>query len=107
MKKLKSLVRSYGFWTALAGALVVFVGVIGDACGFKVKDKLITDIVMAVAGLLVVFGVVTMPTTDSGENKTTEQPTVEDKDAKVDAEDITKSEESKETTADDINKDKE
>lgn len=106
MKKLKSLVKSYGFWTALAGALVVFVGVIGDACGFKVKDKLISDIVMAVAGLLVVFGVVTMPATNSGENETTKEPIIEDKDIQSDSEESQKDQSIQETTSDDT-KDKE
>ena len=59
--KLKELVKSYGFWTALAGALVVLVQALGGLFGFKVENQLISDIVMAVAGVLVVFGVVAMP----------------------------------------------
>lgn len=59
--KLKKLIKSYGFWTALSGAIVVLVNAIGKACGFFVQEETISDIIMAVAGVLVVFGVVSMP----------------------------------------------
>ena len=59
--KFKELIKSYGFWTALAGSIVVLVNAIGRACGFFVEEALISDIILGVAGVLVVFGVVTMP----------------------------------------------
>ena len=62
--KLKKLIKSYGFWTALAGAVVVLVNAIGKACGFIVDGDIISNIIMAVAGILVVFGVVSMPKND-------------------------------------------
>lgn len=69
--KLKQLIKSYGFWTALSGAIVVLVNSIGRACGFFVEEEIISNIIMAVAGVLVVFGVVTMP-----------KPTLEDDEEK-------------------------
>ena len=66
---LKSLVKSYSFWTALAGALVILVNALGNIFGFKIEEKLIRDIVMAVAGVLVAFGIVTLPA--STKEKTT------------------------------------
>lgn len=66
---LKSLVKSYSFWTALAGALVILVNALGNIFGFKIEEKLISDIVMAVAGVLVAFGIVTLPA--STKDKTT------------------------------------
>lgn len=57
MKKIKN----YGFWTALSGALVLFIGTLGEAFGFHVKQELISNIVMAFAELLVVLGIVIMP----------------------------------------------
>ncbi len=66
---LKSLVKSYSFWTALAGALVILVNALGNIFGFKIEEKLISDIVMAVAGVLVAFGIVTLPA--STKEKTT------------------------------------
>ena len=59
--KLKKLIKTYGFWTALSGAVVVLVNAIGKACGFFVQEETISDIIMAIAGILVVFGVVAMP----------------------------------------------
>ncbi len=53
--------KSYGFWTALAGAVVVLINALGKCFGFAVEEQIVTDIVMAIAGVLVVFGVVSMP----------------------------------------------
>ena len=72
--QLKNLIKSYSLWTALAGAVVVLVNAIGRACGFFVDGEIISNIIMAVAGLLVVFGVVTMPkSTKTEENKEEEK----------------------------------
>ena len=71
--KLKELIKSYGFWTALAGALVVLINAIGRACGFFVEGEIISNIIMAIAGVLVVFGVVTMPKSTNKENKEEEK----------------------------------
>ena len=54
-------IRSYGFWTALSGAVVLFLKALGDICGFSIQDDLVSGIIMAFAGILVVFGVVNMP----------------------------------------------
>ncbi len=80
--KLKNLIKSYSFWTALAGALVILVNSLGAVFGFQIEEKLISDIVMAVAGVLVAFGIVTLPA--STKDKTTEsddsqQSSVEEK----------------------------
>lgn len=80
--KLKNLMKSYSFWTALAGALVILVNSLGAVFGFQIEEKLISDIVMAVAGVLVAFGMVTLPA--STKDKTTEsddsqQSSVEEK----------------------------
>ena len=59
--KIKELIKSYSFWTALSGAVIVVVGAVGRAFGFSVEGKIISDIIMGIAGLLVVFGIVSMP----------------------------------------------
>ncbi|MBO5021953.1 MAG: hypothetical protein J6C53_00530 [Clostridia bacterium] len=64
--------KSYGFWTALAGAIVVLINSIGKCFGFAVEEEIITNIVMAVAGVLVVFGIVSMPK-DKDEEKNEQQ----------------------------------
>ena len=59
--KIKKLIKSYGFWTALAGAVVVLVNALSRAFHFAIEDKTVSDIIMGVAGVLVVFGVVSVP----------------------------------------------
>lgn len=64
--------KSYGFWTALAGAVTILASALGKCFGFSVDNSLITDVIMAVAGVLVVLGIVAMPKKDSSEKNTEE-----------------------------------
>ncbi len=64
---MKNRFKSYGFWTALAGAVVVLLQALGECFGFSVDDEIISGVIMAIAGVLVVLGVVTMP---KGEDNT-------------------------------------
>lgn len=79
---LKSLVKSYSFWTALAGALVILINALGNIFGFQIEEKLVSDIVMAIAGVLVAFGIVTLPasTKDKSTNLTNEDVVENQKD---------------------------
>lgn len=74
MKKFKS----YGFWTALSGAVVIFLNALGDCFGFSVDNDLVSALIMAVAGILVVLGVVSMPkdnnSSDDGVNSDENTP---------------------------------
>ena len=63
---MKNKFKSYSFWTALAAAIVVLVEALGSIFGFIPDGKLVSDIIMAIAGVLVVLGVVSAP---SGTNK--------------------------------------
>lgn len=67
--------KSYSFWTALAGAVTILASALGKCFGFSVNNDLITDVIMAIAGVLVVLGVVTMPKkeTSNNEKEETEQ----------------------------------
>lgn len=67
---MKNKFRSYGFWTALAGALVVLINAIGRCFGFSVEGEIVSNIVMAVAGVLVVFGVVAIPQKEKDKQET-------------------------------------
>ena len=75
--------RNYGFWTALSGALVLFLGTLGEALGFKIQKEVVSNLVMALAELLVVFGIVVMPKKNTDENsettKTPDESTEEEK----------------------------
>ena len=64
--------KSYSFWTALAGAVTILVSALGKCFGFSVDNEIVTDVIMAVAGVLVVLGVVTMPKKDKNDNQTQE-----------------------------------
>lgn len=66
---MKNKIKSYGFWTALAGAVVVLVNALGQMFGFSVDNEIITNVIMSIAGLLVVLGVVTMPKGDSNQQE--------------------------------------
>ncbi len=54
-------IKSYSFWTSLSAATVIIVKTICEAFGLEFEEKIVGDIIMAICGLLVVFGVVTMP----------------------------------------------
>ena len=81
---MKEKLKSYSFWSALAGAMVIFVNALGKIFDFSVEDELISGLIMAIAGVLVVFGVVTMPSSknesqDSFSQKQEDQVTEEEK----------------------------
>lgn len=61
--------KSYGFWTALAGAVVVLLNALGKCFGFSIEEAIVTDIIMAIAGVLVVFGIVSMPKDSNSKNE--------------------------------------
>lgn len=66
--------KSYGFWTALAGALTMLANAITKYFGITIENGMINDIIMAIAGVLVVFGVVSMPKkSEKEEDKTFEE----------------------------------
>ena len=73
---MKDKIKSYSFWTALSGAVVVLLQALGDCFGFSIQSELVSGIIMAIAWVLVVFGVVSMPK-NSTDNKTDEKTTDE------------------------------
>lgn len=60
MKKFFKKIRSYGFWVALASAVVVLLDRVGKLCGFSIENKLVEDVILSIASLLAVFGIVNM-----------------------------------------------
>lgn len=81
---MKNKFKSYGFWTALAGAVVVLLNALGSAFGFSINDEVVTSIIMAIAGVLVVFGVVSMPKGEEEQKPEEEQQEENDKEEKSD-----------------------
>jgi len=73
---MKKLIKSYKFWTALAGAVGLLVVAIGKACGVSISAKGAEEVIMSICGVLVVFGIVKKPkekeTGQENSNQTTE-----------------------------------
>lgn len=89
--KFKQLIKSYSFWTTLAGAIVVLVQVLGRIFNFSISNDLVHDLIMAIAGVLVALGIVTLPKvaseTDDIENKESEEKADEEKTEEKEIED--------------------
>lgn len=58
---MKKKIKQYSFWTGLAGAVVILLTTLSKAFGFEFEQQIVSDIIMAVCGVLVVFGVVNAP----------------------------------------------
>ncbi|MBQ7884851.1 MAG: hypothetical protein IJ318_01995 [Clostridia bacterium] len=62
---MKKLIKSYSFWTALAGAVGLLVVSIGKIFGIQIAATGVEETIMALCGVLVVFGVVKKPKDNS------------------------------------------
>ena len=58
MKNFFKRFTKYSFWVSLSGAVVILLNAFGKAFGFSVENKIVEDCIMAIAGVLVVLGVV-------------------------------------------------
>ncbi len=67
MKKFFKKMGDYNFWVSLSAGVVILLNAFGAAFGFSIKNQIVEDCIMAVAGMLVVFGIVNMKG-DDGEN---------------------------------------
>lgn len=71
MKKLFKKIKSYSFWVSLSASIVLLLNAIGNAFGFKIEEKIVNDVVMSLAGVLVVLGVVSMNGASDKKNEKT------------------------------------
>ena len=60
MKKLFEKIKNYGFWVSLSASVILLINSLGNAFGFEIENQIVEDVIMSIAGVLVVFGVVTM-----------------------------------------------
>lgn len=81
---MKNKFKSYSFWTALAASIVVLVEALGRIFGFIPDGKLVSDIIMAVAGVLVVLGVVAAPNGSDKKDETVDENSLEKTEEPVD-----------------------
>ena len=94
--KFKDRIKSYGFWTALSGAVVILAQSIAKCFGVEIEEELISNIIMSICGVLVVFGVVTMPNKKETEENTEEtEINQEENSEEKDKENIVESEDKK------------
>lgn len=66
---LKDKIRTYNFWISLASAVLVFLRLLGQIVGFKIDSSSFMDIVTALCGILVVLGIIIMPTSSKASTK--------------------------------------
>lgn len=66
---MKKLIKSYNFWTALAGSVGLLVVSIGKMLGYEIQAQGVEEVIMAVCGVLIVFGIVKKPTTKAINNQ--------------------------------------
>ena len=67
MKKLFERIKSYSFWVSFSGALIIFINCLGRIFNFQIENEIVEDVIMSIAGLLVVLGFVTKESNDSEE----------------------------------------
>lgn len=60
MKNFFKKMKDYNFWVSLSAALIILLNAFGNAFGFSIKNQIVEDCVMSIAGMLVVFGIVNM-----------------------------------------------
>lgn len=65
MKKLFERMKSYSFWVSFSGALIIFINCLGRIFNFQIENEIVEDVIMSIAGLLVVLGFVTKETKDN------------------------------------------
>lgn len=84
MKKLFEKMKSYSFWVSFSGALIIFLNCLGNIFHFQIQNEVVEDVIMSIAGLLVVLGFVTKETGDESEEDEKQEidKTNEDKDMK-------------------------
>ena len=68
MKNFFKKLGDYNFWISLSAGAVILLNALGNVFGFSIKNQIVEDCIMAVAGMLVVFGIVNMKDDDDGED---------------------------------------
>ena len=66
---LKTKVKSYSFWVSLASALILILKLVGQRFGFSVDEGLISDLFTSFCAILVLLGIIVVPSTLNIEQK--------------------------------------
>lgn len=66
---LKTKVKSYSFWVSLASAVILILKLVGQKFGFSVDEGLISDLFTSLCAILVITGIIVVPSSSSIEQK--------------------------------------
>lgn len=66
---LKTKVKSYSFWVSLASAVILILKLVGQKFGFAVDEGLISDLFTSLCAILVLMGIIVVPSPSSLEQK--------------------------------------
>ena len=66
---LKTKVKSYSFWVSLASAVILILKLVGQRFGFEVDEGLISDLFTSLCAILVILGIINVPSAASVEQK--------------------------------------
>lgn len=61
---MKQRLKSYKFWIALSGAVIIFVNALGKVFDFQIDGAVVESVIMGFCGVLVVLGFVEKPKTN-------------------------------------------
>ena len=89
MKNFFNKFRSYSFWVSLSAAVIILLNALGKLMGFTIENKIVEDVIMSVAGLLVVLGIVTNTSTNSGDDQNENEMQLDEQDKKQEENDDT------------------
>ncbi len=67
---LKTKVKSYSFWVSLASAVILILKLVGQKFGFAVDEGLISDLFTSLCAILVLLGIIVVPSASVVETKT-------------------------------------
>ena len=65
---LKEKIKSYSFWVSLASAVILILKILGNRFGFVVDEGMISDLFTALCSILVLLGIIVVPTTTTTKN---------------------------------------
>ena len=66
---LKLKVKSYSFWVSLASAIILILKLVGQKFGFTVDEGLISDLFTSLCAILVIMGIIVVPSASNIESK--------------------------------------
>ncbi len=89
---MKKLIKSYRFWTALAGSLGLLVVTIAKIFGYTISSALVEELIMAICGVLVVLGIVKKPEQEKTSTDKTDTTTTDDTNINKESENLNQSE---------------